>query len=111
MKLRMFWTSLAAGWPLFGSGRVSKFMAIHRFVPGGTIQKIDTVFRAPLIVDSSPVAKGVVTHVDEDEGTAELDLTLELPVGTLVWMISEASKFVTGIVVPVDGGFSAYSGV
>jgi acyl dehydratase len=50
--------------------------AIHRFAPGGTIQKIDTVFRAPLIVDSSPVAKGVVTHVDEDEGTAELDLTL-----------------------------------
>lgn len=31
--------------------------------------------------------------------------------GTLIWLISEASKFVTGIVVPVDGGFSAYSGV
>jgi len=32
-------------------------------------------------------------------------------VGTLTWLISDASKFVTGIVVPVDGGFSAYSGV
>ncbi len=32
-------------------------------------------------------------------------------VGTLVWLISDAAKFVTGIVVPVDGGFSAYSGV
>ena len=31
--------------------------------------------------------------------------------GTLVWLISDAAKFVTGIVVPVDGGFSAYSGV
>ena len=32
--------------------------------------------------------------------------------GTLLWLISdEASGFVTGIVVPVDGGFSAYSGV
>ena len=50
--------------------------AIHRFVPGGTLEKIDTVFRAPVIVDSSPLARGVVTHVDEDEGTAELDLTL-----------------------------------
>ena len=32
--------------------------------------------------------------------------------GTLLWLISEeASGFITGIVVPVDGGFSAYSGV
>jgi NAD(P)-dependent dehydrogenase (short-subunit alcohol dehydrogenase family) len=29
--------------------------------------------------------------------------------GTLVWLLSDASKFVTGIVVPIDGGFSAYS--
>lgn len=32
-------------------------------------------------------------------------------VGTLLWLASDASRFVTGIVVPVDGGFSAYSGV
>jgi len=32
-------------------------------------------------------------------------------VGAAVWLASGASKFVTGIVVPVDGGFSAYSGV
>ncbi len=31
--------------------------------------------------------------------------------GTLHWLVSDASKFVTGIVVPVDGGFSAFSGV
>jgi len=31
--------------------------------------------------------------------------------GALVWLTSEASSFVTGIVVPIDGGFSAYSGV
>jgi NAD(P)-dependent dehydrogenase (short-subunit alcohol dehydrogenase family) len=31
--------------------------------------------------------------------------------GTLVWLVSPASAFVTGVVVPVDGGFSAYSGV
>jgi NAD(P)-dependent dehydrogenase (short-subunit alcohol dehydrogenase family) len=32
-------------------------------------------------------------------------------IGTLLWLVSPASAFVTGIVVPVDGGFSAFSGV
>src|SRR6266480_5277015 len=32
-------------------------------------------------------------------------------VGTLLWLASPASSFVTGIVVPVDGGFSSFSGV
>jgi len=31
--------------------------------------------------------------------------------GTLLWLAGDASRFVTGIVVPVDGGFSAFSGV
>ena len=31
--------------------------------------------------------------------------------GTLLYLISNLSKFVTGIVIPVDGGFNSYSGV
>ena len=33
-------------------------------------------------------------------------------IGTLLWLVNDAaSSFVDGVVVPVDGGFSAYSGV
>ncbi|UJW56140.1 SDR family oxidoreductase [Salipaludibacillus agaradhaerens] len=31
--------------------------------------------------------------------------------GTLLWLVDQSSSFVNGIVVPIDGGFSAYSGV
>ena len=30
-------------------------------------------------------------------------------VGAVVWLLSDASEFVTGVVVPIDGGFSAYT--
>jgi len=30
-------------------------------------------------------------------------------IGTLIWLISDASKFITGVVVPVDGGFNVYT--
>jgi NAD(P)-dependent dehydrogenase (short-subunit alcohol dehydrogenase family) len=32
-------------------------------------------------------------------------------IGTLLWLVSDAAKFVNGVVVPIDGAFSAYSGV
>ena len=32
-------------------------------------------------------------------------------IGTILWLASDASKFVTGTIVPVDGGFNAFSGV
>lgn len=32
-------------------------------------------------------------------------------VGAVTWLASDAASFVTGVVIPVDGGFSAFSGV
>lgn len=31
--------------------------------------------------------------------------------GTVLWLLSPASAFVTGVVLPIDGGFAAFSGV
>ena len=59
--------------------------------------------------DGSATARGkkIISQTPmERYGTPE-DL-----IGTLLWLVSDkASGFVTGTVIPVDGGFSAYSGV
>jgi acyl dehydratase len=49
---------------------------IHRWAPSAAIVQIDTIFRAPLLADSEPVCRGVVTDVDEDTRTVEVDLTI-----------------------------------
>ena len=58
--------------------------------------------------DGSLTARGqqIIDHTPMDRFGEPDDLS-----GTLLWLASDASRFVTGIVVPVDGGFSAYSGV
>ena len=56
--------------------------------------------------DYTARGKSVVTHTPMNRfGTPE-DL-----IGATMWLISPAAAFVTGTVIPVDGGFSAYSGV
>lgn len=54
----------------------------------------------------TPRGKTIIDHTPMGRLGQPEDL-----VGTLVWLSSDASRFVTGIVVPVDGGFSAFSGV
>ena len=49
---------------------------IHRWAPDAEILNVDTVFRAPVIVDVRYAIKGVVTDVDEDTGEVEIDLTV-----------------------------------
>ncbi len=52
----------------------------------------------------TPRAKKVIAHTPMGRYGEPEDL-----LGTVVWLLSGASKFVTGIVVPIDGGFSSYS--
>ena len=49
---------------------------IHNWAPGCEISSIDTVFRAPLIVDSSPTCRAVVTDTNDETHTVEIDLTI-----------------------------------
>ena len=49
---------------------------IHRWAPDGDIVKIDTIFRAPVMVDERHHVNGVVTDLDEEARTAEVDLTV-----------------------------------
>lgn len=54
----------------------------------------------------TPRGQTIIAHTPMGRLGAPEDL-----VGAALWLISPAAAFVTGIVVPVDGGFSAYSGV
>lgn len=54
---------------------------IHRWAPQAQIENVDTVFRAPVIVDQSYTISGVVTDIDEDAGKVEIDLTVSNEAG------------------------------
>lgn len=75
--------------PGFFLGEQNRFLLIDKDT--GSLTQ-----RGQLIIDHTPMAR-----FGEPD-----DLS-----GTLLWLVSDAARFVTGIVVPVDGGFSAYSGV
>ena len=49
---------------------------IHRWAPGAVIISIDTIFRAPVLVDKPHTITGVVTDINEEEGTVEIDITI-----------------------------------
>jgi NAD(P)-dependent dehydrogenase (short-subunit alcohol dehydrogenase family) len=51
-----------------------------------------------------PRARKVIAHTPMGRYGEPEDL-----IGALVWLLSDASAFVTGVVVPIDGGFSSYS--
>ncbi len=54
----------------------------------------------------TPRGQLVIDHTPMGRFGAPADL-----LGTSLWLLSPASSFVTGITVPVDGGFSSFSGV
>jgi NAD(P)-dependent dehydrogenase (short-subunit alcohol dehydrogenase family) len=56
--------------------------------------------------DWTPRGKTIIGHTPMGRLGETKDLF-----GCVLWLLSPASEFVTGVVIPVDGGFSAFSGV
>ena len=54
---------------------------IHAWAPSAKIEKIDTIFRAPMIADTASIIGAVVTDIDSDEGLVELDMTIKNDAG------------------------------
>jgi NAD(P)-dependent dehydrogenase (short-subunit alcohol dehydrogenase family) len=75
--------------PGFFIGEQNRFLLIDKDTGGWTP-------RGQKVIDHTPMGRFGVPE----------DL-----LGTVLWLLSPAASFVTGITVPVDGGFSAYAGV
>ena len=59
---------------------------IHRWAPEADLRHLDTVFRAPLLVDAPCHISGVVTDIDNEAGEVEIDITVTNDAGeTLVF--------------------------
>jgi NAD(P)-dependent dehydrogenase (short-subunit alcohol dehydrogenase family) len=102
-----------------GVSNFTQWLAVHmaqEYGPGIRVNAIAPGFFLTaqnrfLLVDQdtgelTPRGRTIIEHTPMDRFGDPEDL-----LGTVLWLLSPASAFVTGIVVPVDGGFSAFSGV
>lgn len=87
----------------------------HKHGPGLRVNAISPGFflgdqnRAMLVEDDGSLTergRKIVEHTPAGRFGEPEEL-----VGTVIWLCAPAARFVTGVVVPVDGGFSAFSGV
>jgi NAD(P)-dependent dehydrogenase (short-subunit alcohol dehydrogenase family) len=60
----------------------------------------------PATGDLTPRGRSIIDHTPMGRFGDPADL-----LGTVLWLLSPASAFVTGTVIPIDGGFAAFAGV
>ena len=101
-----------------GVENFTRWMAVEMAHKFGSNIRVNAIAPGFLLTDQN---KNLLTKKDgslTDRGKTIIDITPfkrfgepdEL-IGTALWLASDASKFVTGIIIPIDGGFLAFSGV
>lgn len=96
----------------------TRWMAVEMASKFGSGIRVNAIAPGFLLTDQN---RSLLTNPDgslTDRGKTIIDITPfkrfgepEEMVGTVLWLACDASKFVTGAVVPIDGGFSVFSGV
>jgi len=84
----------------------NKSLRVNALAPGFFLTSQNRFLLTDEEGNLTPRGKTIITHTPIGKFGDPEDL-----IGACVWLASDASKFVTGIIVPVDGGFSAFSGV
>jgi len=88
------------------SQNVSKEIRVNAIAPGFFLTDQNRFLLTTESDDLTARGSQIINHTPMGRFGNPDDL-----IGTVKWLISPASEFVHGIVVPIDGGFSAYSGV
>jgi len=86
--------------------KYNKKLRVNAIAPGFLLTQQNRYLLLDKDGNFTPRAKAIIAHTPMGEFGKPEDL-----IGACVWLASNASRFVTGVVVPIDGGFNAYSGV
>jgi len=83
----------------------NKKLRVNAIAPGFFLTRQNHFLLLDKYENFTPRAKSIISHTPMSEFGKPEDL-----IGTCIWLASDASRFVTGTIIPVDGGFNAYSG-
>jgi NAD(P)-dependent dehydrogenase (short-subunit alcohol dehydrogenase family) len=84
----------------------NKKLRVNALAPGFFLTNQNRFLLTDKEGNLTPRGKTIIAHTPMGKFGDPEDL-----IGACVWLASDAAKFVTGIIVPIDGGFSAFSGV
>ncbi len=84
----------------------NKNLRVNAIAPGFFLTKQNRYLLFDARGKLTPRGESIIKHTPMERFGNPEDL-----IGVCIWLASEASRFVTGTIIPIDGGFNAYSGV